>query len=504
LLLLAAVELPLVVVGSKNFTESTLQAEIFAVALEERAGVRVERRLDLGGTLICFSALEAGALDVYPEYTGTGAVAVLGAVPPRDPLEAWLQVRRAFAERFALAWLPPLGCENTYALAVRAELARRLGLRTISDLALHAGDLSLAASAEFLAREDGLPGLGHAYGLAFGRVVGMSHELAYEAIREAKVDVVDAYTTDPEVARDGLVLLEDDRRFFPPYHAAPLARAALLERLPRVRATLEALPGHLTTEKMRALNARVLAGEEPRAVARSFLEAEGLLGESDRRTPRVAPAPTGAVARDLARWLGQHVLLSGLALLAAASVAIPAGIALARRERLSALVLGALGVLQTIPSLALLGLLLPLLGIGFLPALAALFLYALLPIARGTVVGLRAVDPVLLEAATGLGLTRGQLLRFVELPLALESILGGVRTSAVIAVGTATLAAFIGAGGLGEPIFAGLKLARTDLILEGAIPAALLAVLVDLGLGRLERRLRPGARARARTSPSRP
>lgn len=486
----ASRERPHVAVGSKDFVENDLLAEICAQVLEARADAVVERRFDLGGTLLCFDALRQGELQVYPEYTGTGLVAILGDPAPREPLDAFLRVRRGFAERWGLVFLDPFGFENTYALAVRPGDSQRLGLRTLSDLARVSSGLALGASAELVRRPDGLAALERVYGLRFREVRTLSHELAYAALREREIDVLDAYTTDGELAREGVAVLEDDRRAFPPYHAAPLARGDVLEKWPRVRRALESLSGRIDAGTARSLNGRVLSGERVAAVAADWLARQHLLEPGQDRGPRTSAADEGALAREtlaIGRWTLQHLALAGLAVLLAGALGIPAGIGIARRARARGASLAALGVIQTVPSLALLGLLLPVLGIGFRPALVALLLYALLPVVRGTVTGLRAIAPADLETADALGLTAGQRLRHVELPLALESIAGGLRTSAVIAVGTATLAAFVGGGGLGEPIFTGLKLARTSLILEGAIPAAALALLVDGGLGLVER-----------------
>lgn len=480
-----------VVVGSKNFIESEVLGELLALSLEER-GIPVTRRFDLGGTLICLEALKSGAIDVYPEYTGTGLVAVLGEEAPRDGLGAYLRVKKAFAGRYGLVWLDPFGFEDTYAIAV----PRSLGVTTLSELAARAPVLTLAVSEEFLARKDGLALLAERYGMSFRSVKAMSHELAYLAVARGAVDALDVYTTDPELASGDLVCLEDDRHAFPPYHAAPLARSGVLDR-PGVRAALESLAGALDARTMRELNAQVRSGARARDVARAFLA---------RRTgnslPRARRSRAVETALEIARWTGQHLLLSASALLAAALLGVPLGILASRRPRVGGGLLATLGVIETIPSLALLGLLLPLLGIGAVPAIVALLLYALLPIVRGTTTGLATVDPFILESATAIGLTSSQRLRFVELPLALGSIASGIRTSAVIVVGTATLAAFIGAGGLGEPIFGGVKLARPSLVLEGAIPAALLALATDAALGLLERRLRPSSPA-GRAPPAR-
>ncbi len=449
-----------VVVGSKNFVESTVLAERMAEALE-RAGIPVVRKFDLGGTLLCFDALRTGAIDVYPEYSGTALVAILGEDPPRDPVLALARARRLLRERHHLAWLEPFGFENGYAIAVRRDLAERLHLKTLSDLARAKPSLRLGASEEFVRRADGLARL-RAYGLSFEDVRAMSHDLALRALAAGEVDAIDAYATDPELSRGDLVALEDDRRVFPAYHAAPLAREDLFRRWPRAREVLDDLGGTLDQDAMRGLNARAFT-DEPR----------------ESRSATI-----------LART-AEHLALAGAAVLLSCALAIPAGLLLARRPRASELVLAGLGVVETIPSLALLGLLVPLVGIGPTPALVALVLYGLLPVTSGTVVGLRGVDASVREASLAAGLGRAQLLRWVELPLALPSILAGVRTCAVLAIGTATLAAFIGGGGLGEPIFAGIKLGRASLVLEGAVPAALLAVLVDAALAALGRRSAP-------------
>jgi len=195
--------------------------------------------------------------------------------------------------------------------------------------------------------------------------------------------------------------------------------------------------------------------------------------------------------RALAQRTLRHLLLTSVSLVLAAIVAIPFGVALERRRRVAEPLVRATGILQTIPGIALLAFMIPLLGIGTVPALVALFIYSLYPIVRNTYSGVRDADPVAVNAAHALGMTPGQVLRYVRLPLAAPTIMAGVRTAAVINVGTATLAAFIGAGGLGEPIVTGLALSDTGMILSGAVPAALLALLVDLALGVCERAVRP-------------
>ena len=487
-----------VVVGSKAFSESRLLGEIVAQLIEDKTHLTVERREGLGGTEIVFRALESGAIDVFPEYTGTAWAVELGHREAlRDPLRAWLDVSRELEAR-GFSWRTPLGFANSYGLAVSGASARRLGLARISDLAPHAHELRAGLSHEFLERDDGYKGLAHAYGLDLGQVKGMEHGLAYEAVRTGAVDVIDCYTTDGKLLDYDLVVLGDDRRFFPPYDAGLLARADLARRHPEVTAALDALAYRLSDDVMRELNHRAEQdGGKFAEIAREFLERQGLLAKG--APARASVARSGFLAylwgarAKLAARTGEHVMLTAIAVLLAILVALPLGVALTRRKRLAPGVLAAAGVIQTIPSLALLAFLIPLpgMGLGARTAVTALFLYALLPLLMSSYAGVKSVDPELVDAARGIGLSDWQILRHVELPLAMRNILAGVRTATVISVGVATLAAFIGAGGLGDPIITGLQLDDLRLILSGAIPAALLAILADVGLGFVERRLIP-------------
>jgi len=489
-----------VVVASKPFAESYLLAEMFAQTLEA-AGLAVDRRPGLGATEVAFEALRSGAIDVYPEYTGTGLLAVLGESPDGGPRNVYLRVRRAFADRWDLHWLAPLGFENTYAIAVRPQTADSLGLRTLSDLAARGGALTGGFSPDFLGREDGLPGLAQAYGMELAGTRSLLQAVKYEALLGGRVDVIDGYSTDGQFARFGLTVMADDLGFFPPYEASALVGARLMRDAPEAVVALGRLSGLLDEERMRALNERVGGGGEPvERVAQDALEQLGVLAratDAGGEPAAVASAPTSFPEYMWQRRFAlssmalRHLLLVGLSLVAATLVAVPAGVALQRQPELGGSVVRAVGLLQTIPGIALLAFMIPLLGIGVWPALVALFLYALLPILQNTYTGVSEADPNAVEAARALGMTRGQIARHVRLPLAAPVILAGIRTAAVISVGTATLAAFIGAGGLGDPIVAGLALNDTRRILSGALPAAVLAFLVDLGLGWVERRVAP-------------
>ncbi|HEV7838192.1 MAG TPA: glycine betaine ABC transporter substrate-binding protein [Gemmatimonadaceae bacterium] len=494
-----------VVVASKPFGESYLLCEMFAQLLESR-GIGVERRPGLGATEIAFGALRSGAIDVYPEYTGTGLVAVLHDSLPdsvmADSRAVFAHVARRFADEYGVRWLPPLGFQNTYAIAVTRATAGKHHLRTLSDLAREGPRLTAGFTADFIGRSDGLVGLSRVYGLHPRAVRPLAPAVKYQALVSGAVDVIDGYSTDGLLARYDLVTLIDDRHFFPPYEAAALVAGKLEREMPNAIAVLTLLSGRLDEKTMRQLNRRVeVDGEDIRVVAADELKALGLIGGglTAARVGQSRPGFAGYLwdrRADLLALTFRHLLLVGLALLAAVIVAVPLGLFLERTRPLAEPMIGALGVLQTIPSIALLAFMIPLLGVGIVPALLALWLYALYPIARGTYTGVRDADPDAVAAAEALGTTPVQRLLWVRLPLAAPVIMAGIRTAAVITVGAATLAAFIGAGGLGEPIVAGLALADTRMILSGALPAAALALVADGALGLVERLVAPAHRRR--------
>ena len=487
---------PPVVVASKPFGESFVLAEMFAQLLEAR-GHSVTRRPGMGATEVAFTALRTNAIDVYPEYTGTGLLAVLHASPEKDPAAVFDRVSRDFRNRFGVRWLPPLGFENTYAIAVRRETASKLKLQSLSDLARESSRLRAGLTADFIGREDGLPGIQRAYGIRFLEVRPLSQAVKYEALAGSAVDVIDGYSTDGLIDRYNLVVLEDDRRFFPPYEAAAIVSPRLQRDDPAAVAILTELSGRIDVAMMRKLNRRVEVAHEPvEAVAASALSSLGLTGSGNKTVTRdEARISLGQFMWErrasLFSALLRHLLLVVIAVVGGIIVAVPLALWLEQTSRGAGPVINAIGVLQTIPGIALLAFMVPLLGVGFKPALIALWLYSLYPIVRTTYTGVRDADPHAVSAARALGMTPRQILRHIRLPLAAPAVMAGIRTAAVIAVGTATLAAFIGAGGLGEPIATGLALADTRLILSGALPAAALALLVDLLLARVERATTP-------------
>jgi len=499
-------------VGSKRFTESYILGEIVTQAARG-AGADATHERGLGNTAILINALETGAIDVYPEYTGTIAREILKL----DAVPALAELDKLLAER-GLAVGVPFGFNNTYALAVRTADAKKLGLTRISDLQRHP-ELRLGLSQEFLGRADGWRGLVRAYGLALEAPRGIDHGLAYEAIANGQVDVIDIYSTDAKLEKYQLTVLADDAGFFPRYDAVLLFRADLPKRSARVWSALQSLAGRIDDATMRRLNAQAeLEGQDFATIAAQWLATTrgataptpSPLSLRPVERPEVGISTIGStqenglwsrlLAPDFNRLALEHLSLVFVALAASLALGVPLGMLAARRRPAAPLVFGAVGVVQTIPSLALLAFLIPITGrIGPVPALIALTLYALLPIVRNTHAGLAQIPREMIEAAQALGLRPAAIFRKIELPLAMPTLLAGVKTSAVVNVGTATIAAFIGAGGFGERIVTGLAVNDQATLLAGAIPVAVLALVVQGAFDVLERRIVPaGLRAKSR------
>ncbi|MDM0113247.1 glycine betaine ABC transporter substrate-binding protein [Variovorax sp. J22R133] len=454
-------------VGSKRFTESYILAEVLAQAAAPTLPSSPLVRQGLGNTAIVYEALRSGSIDLYAEYTGTIALEIL-----KGPATMTREAMNAALAPLGLGVGASLGFNDGYALAMRAADADRLAIRNLGDLARHP-ELKLGLSNEFIGRADGWKGLADKYGLP-QKPTGLDHGLAYDAIGAKQVDVIDIYTTDAKINHLGLRVLQDDRNYFPRYDAVVLYRLDVPARFPKAWAAIGKLEGRIDERAMIAMNARAeLDGVAFDGIARDFL-AGGAKSEAGRGLMAKLFGP------DLGRLVRQHLMLVAMSVGLAVLIAVPLGVWIFPHVRVRALVLGATGLLQTIPSLAMLAVLISLIGIiGTLPALIALTLYSLLPIMRNTVTGLAEVPLGLREAGTALGMTGGQNLRVVQLPLALPTLIAGVRTATSIAIGTATIAAFIGAGGFGERIVTGLALNDRQLLLAGAIPAAALALLSE-------------------------
>ena len=462
-----------VIIGSKKFTESYVLGEIARRTLAE-AGIPTEHRQGMGGTIILWQALNGGQIDAYPEYTGT----IVQEVLKTDRELSLSEIRDALA-KFGVGITESLGFNNTYALVMRRSKALRLDLRTISDLRNHP-ELKVGLTHEFLDRRDGWQPLRARYNLPQQNVVGIDHALGYAALANGSIDVKDAYSTDAKISENDLITLEDDLQFFPRYNAVFLYRLSL----PASTITaLRRLEGTLDETRMIRLNAEAERTKNYARAANLFFEGS--------RSSVIAFGET--FFHKLKRWTLRHLELAGASLLLSVLVGVPLGILASRGGPIGQAILGFTGVVQTIPSLALLALLVPLpfFGISVRTAVAALFLYGLLPIVRNTASGLQDIPRALRESAIALGLRPTARLWQIYLPMASRSILSGIKTSAVINIGTATLAALIGAGGLGEPILSGLNLNDHVTILEGAIPAALLALLVQWLFDLLDRILIP-------------
>lgn len=450
---------PTIVLGSKKFTESYVLSEMAKRSLQE-AGFTVEHRQGMGGTIVLWEALRQGSIGAYPEYTGTIQQEILKL--PGAPSLATLRGQLA---RYGVGITGELGFNNTYALVMTRLRARELGIQKISDLRRHP-ELRVGLTHEFLGRRDGWGPLQKRYGLSMPNVLGLDHTLGYVALLDREIDIKDAYTTDAKIRADDLTVLDDDLGFFPQYRAVFLFRLDM--PAPAVQAIWR-LVGTVDEATMIRLNEIAERTKDYSAAADWYFQK---IGERERSTPVESFAPK------LARWTLRHLVLVGLSLAVAVLIGIPLGIYASRPGFMGEIILGLTGLVQTIPALALLALLVPIpfLGISPLTAIVALFLYGLLPIVRNTATGLRDISPQIRDAAEVLALKPGTRLMKIFLPLASPSILAGIKTSAIINIGSATLAALIGAGGLGEPIISGLNLNDHTLILEGAVPAALMAV----------------------------
>jgi osmoprotectant transport system permease protein len=487
-------------VGSKNFTEQQILGELVAQLIERHTDLDVQRRFGLSGTDVCHAAMVSGELDIYVEYTGTGLLSVLKAPVIHDPEEAYRVVSEGYAREYDLVWLPAIGFNNTYALTVKTERAEAGSWSTVSDLVGTEG-LRAGFTGEFMERPDGLPGLRERYtGLAFASTVDLDPGLMYQAVAEGQVDVICAFATDGRIQAYGLATLEDDRRFFPPYDAAPVVRGELLRRHPELRTALAALAGRIDDAQMRRMNYAVdVEGARPADVAAAWLaswpeQGEALDSALDRAAagrPRGFWSLVAERRRELLTKTLEHLVLTVLGVGLAVMIGVPIGVWVHRSARVRGPVLAVIEMIQTVPSLAMLAFLFAVYGLlGAAPAVTALVFYALLPIVLNTYTGLNEVPARLIEAANGVGMSARQRLRLVELPLALPVAVAGVRAATVLTVGIATLCTFIGAGGLGDFIARGLARNDPRLTLLGAVPAAIMAVLLSLLIRLIEQKLR--------------
>jgi len=475
-------------IGSKRFTESYVLGELVTQQANTRGSAI--HLAGLGNTAIVLTALNSGAIDIYPEYTGTIAREIL-----KDAKLVSLKDLEEPLSKIGLGVGVPLGFNNGYAIAVSEKTANRLKLSNLADLRNHP-DLQLGLSSEFLQRPDGWSVIAQSYDLTKLSPHTMEHGLAYDALRNGVIDATDAYTTDARITHDHLILLHDNLNVLPPYSAVLLFRLEAPRLHPKEWQAILGLQNRITPTQMSKANARVdLEHHTPAESAKELLASiqntppqnnlGSLLSPNKSLTERSLKL---IFSEEEANLILKHFILVMGPVVAASFVGIPLGIAGASFPAFGQVSLGIVGLLQTIPALALLALLIAMSGqIGNIPALITLFFYAMLPIVEATQSAFQGIDRNLRESAISLGSPWFQRTLYVELPVARPSILSGIRTAAIINVGGATLAAFVGAGGLGERIVGGLAVNDPALLIAGAVPSALMALVIQLLASALER-----------------
>ena len=456
-----AVAADAIVVGSKAFTEGYVLGEIAAQTIESASTVPVSRKLGMGSTGILFAALNSGAIDVYSDYTGTLTEAIL----KRPELKSIDDIQQALLA-MDLVMSGPLGFDDTYALAVKESFAEQHQLHSISDLAGVETKIRAAFSYEFMDRKDGFQGMAASYHLHFApqNVNRMEHSLTYQAIDDGAVDLIDLYSTDAKIEKSQLRVLKDDHGYFPVYQAVWVARKDFTERHPREWQALLNLQGSISERAMIDMNAQA----DIQHLSFAKIAARHLGSEAPR---------SQSLKSNILQRTREHLWLVGIALLFSVVIGIPLGLVAVRFHAAGQAILIFSALIQTVPSLALLCFLIPLFGVGMKPALAALCLYSLLPVVLNTFTGIRSIDPKHVENARAFGMTGRQILLRIVLPLASPTVLAGIKTATIVSIGTATLAALVGAGGYGAPIVSGLSLNDVPTILTGAIPAALMALI---------------------------
>lgn len=480
---------PTIQMGHKPFAESQIIAEMGKHLLID-VGMNVEIK-QFGSSKLVWEALLTGEIDIYPDYTGTLRFENL-------QLDKSSNLSKVL-ESLGLKMSKSLGFENSYALGMSEAKAKELGIQSISDLKRHQ-NLRFGFGREFVNRIDGWNALTKHYSLPHKNVTVYEHSLLYGAVESGEIDVIEVYTTESNIERFNIRLLKDDKKnneglpdpFFPGYEAIWVYRPKKIP--PKAMEALFQLEGRISEKQMRRHNGRVTRREQ--SAPQSAVEL--LREEFPQKDIKVIE---DSLFTKMLRWTLQHLKLVSISLTLGVLFAIPLGILATKNRFLELIVLGTVGILQTIPSLALLMFFVPLFKQGFIAALVALFLYSLLPIVRNTHAGLKEIPNSLKESAAALGLPAWARLWYVELPLASRSILAGIKTSAVINVGFAALGGFIGAGGFGDPILQGLSRIDMTLILQGAGGAAVLALLVQGLFELIERFLSPkGLRIQSQSS----
>lgn len=489
------------VLATKSFTEQHILSAMTVQYLQKK-GFQVQPQTNIAA-VISRNAMVNKQIDITWEYTGTSLI-IFNRIDKRmSPQETYDTVKRLDA-KLGLVWLKPADMNNTYAFAMQRKRAESENITTISQMVAKIEQVRqndpdhnwmLGLDLEFAGRSDGMKPLQQAYQMQLDRpqIRQMDPGLVYNAVRDGLVDAGLVYTTDGRVKGFDLKVLEDDKGFFPSYAVTPVVRKEVLEANPGLDDALNTLSGLLNNDVISTLNAQVdIEHRTPQQVAHQFLQDKGLLSG--------APMDTIHYMLDNAGYLAsltfQHLWLVALAVGLAIIIGVPLGVLIVRHKWLATPVLGAATLLLTIPSIALFGLMIPLFslighGIGVLPAVTAVFLYSLLPIVRNTHTALDSLPPGLREAGRGIGMTFWQRLRWVEIPMALPVIFGGIRTAVVMNIGVMAIAAVIGAGGLGLLLLNGISGSDIRMLIAGALMICLLAIVLDWLLHRLQVVLTP-------------
>jgi osmoprotectant transport system permease protein len=465
-------------IGSKVFIEGIILSEILKEKMLAKNIIPSEVRA-LGGTAFLWGALTRGEIDLYFEYTKT----LWHEIFAQQKLESDKQLVDLLAS-LGLCASKPMGFNSSYGLGMQRQRAQDLKINTISDLKKHK-NLVFYMSHEFYGRHDGFFSLKKLYQLSFDHVSTMEHSLTFKGVFAKTIDIIDIYTTEAEIEFYDLVILKDDLGFFKPSEPIIIYRQSLKKKCPACIEVISSMVGTISQKDIKKLNQQVLIEKKSESmVARSFLALKNSNETKD------FSLTTQAIFR-IAKRTKEHILLVFIAMILATFLGVLLGVLAYRIPSLGSFIVIFVSILQTIPALALLVLMMPFFGIGMPSALVAIFFYALLPIVRNTISGLLAIPKSAIESAAVIGLSQFERLRKIEVPMASRHILGGIRTATIITVGTATLGALIGAGGYGQPILEGIRLFDMNLILEGAIPAAVLALLCQLIFYGLERQLVP-------------
>ncbi len=486
-------------VGSRDFPESVLSAEILSSAIEKYSDLKVDRNFNLGGVRINMAAMQSNNLDIYPDYTGSLLHNLLGEHSEKEYLSNYL--KETLKNKYELSMSEPLGFDNSFVLAVRKDFAKKHKLEKISDLSkINPENLRVSFKHSFIKRPDGYEQIKKVYGYDFKNLRAMEYNIALQQLLAGRIDVIDSFSTDSRIKNPKLLTLRDDRKALLAYSSIYLSRNKILAKYPEIETILNSLSSSLTNDKMLKLNERIEKGETYKEVAADFLKEleastntfskKRLLPNNQRSSKEKKSGIEARLSQDLPlvkKALLEHLCLSFLAAFLAALFGISLGVLITYKEKLAKIVLGISAVTQTIPSLALLALLIPIVGLGFYPALVALFVYALLPVIQNTYTGIKGIDNKYIELGKSLALSEKELLFKIKMPMAASVVIAGVKTSLVICIGTATLATFVGGGGLGDLIKAGIDLNSNYLICLGALPAAALALISNIALTKVEK-----------------